>query len=144
MVGRATDESGVAEVTVNGEVAELDEKGNFSADTLLKIGENEISVAAMDIHRNQATQSFKVIREGLKAAIPKIAPIFEGKGKYYALVVGNNDYRHIPKLEIARKDAVEVEKLLKEGYGFETRLLIDATRIGILNAINDLRKKLKE
>lgn len=61
VVGRATDESGAAEVTVNGEVAELDEKGNFSADTLLKIEENEISVAAMDIHRNQATQSFKVI-----------------------------------------------------------------------------------
>lgn len=80
----------------------------------------------------------------MKAAIPKIAPIFEGKGKYYALVVGNNDYRHIPKLEIARKDAMAAEKLLKEGYGFETRLLIDATRIGILNAINDLRKKLKE
>jgi septum formation inhibitor MinC len=144
LVGKATDESGVAEVMVNGEVVELDEKGNFSADVLLKIGENEINIAAIDIHKNQATQSFKIVREGLKAAIPQVAPVLGSKGKYYALIVGNNDYTYIPKLEIAKKDAVEVEKLLRENYGFETRLLVDATRIAILNAINDLRKKVRE
>jgi hypothetical protein len=144
VVGRATDESGVAEVTVNGEVVELDEKGNFSADALLKIGENEINVAAIDIHKNQVTQSFKIVREGMKATSPQISPVSEAKGKFYALVIGNNDYKYIPKLEIAGKDAVEVGKLLRENYGFETRMLLDATRMTILNSINDLRKKVKE
>ena len=144
VVGTATDESGVAEVTVNGEAVGLDEKGNFSSDVLLKVGENEVQVTALDIHKNQTSQSFKIVRESLTAAVPRVTPVLESKGKYYALVIGNNDYKYIQKLEIAKKDAIAVEKALREGYGFETRLLLDATRMGILNGINDLRKRLKE
>jgi hypothetical protein len=142
--GKATDESGVAEVAVNGEAVAFDEKGDFFADVLLKVGENEIHVTAMDIHKNQASQSFKIVRDSLTAAVPHVTPFLESKRKYYALVIGNNDYKYIQKLEIAKKDAIEVEKLLRDGYGFETRLLTDATRITILNAMNDFRKKLKE
>ena len=144
IVGRATDESGVAEVTVNGEVVELDEVGTFSSDLLLKIGENEIQVTAMDIHKNEATQTMKVFREALKTSPPQATPVLDVKGKNYALVIGNNDYKYIQKLEIAKKDAMEVEKALREHFGFETRLLLDASRMAILNAINDLRKRLKE
>ncbi len=64
------------------------------------------------------------------------------RGKYYALIIGNNDYKYIPKLETARKDAVEVERLLKERYGFETKLLLDAKRKDILSTINEFRKNL--
>jgi hypothetical protein len=64
------------------------------------------------------------------------------RGKYYALIIGNNDYKYIPKLETARKDAVEVEKLLKDRYGFETKLLLDAKRRDILSTINEFRKNL--
>lgn len=143
--GKATDESGVAEVVVNEEIAKLDEEGNFSADVLLKVGENEIHITAVDIHQNQSTQAFSVYREGQKIAVPPIvAPSLEIKGKYYALVIGINDYKYIPKLEIAKKDAIEVERLLRELYGFETMLLYDATRMAILNAINGFRKKVRE
>jgi WD40 repeat protein len=142
--GKATDENGVAEVTVNGEVIELDENGNFSADVLLKVGENEVHVAAIDIYKNQATFSFRVLREGRKTVVTKMAPFLETKGKYYALIMGINDYKYIQKLETAKKDAIEVERLLRERYGFETKLIINATRMDVLNTINDFRKKLKE
>ena len=143
--GKAKDESGVAEVVVNEEIAKLDEEGNFSADVLLKVGENEIHITAVDVYQNQSTQAFRVYREGQKIAAPPIvAPSLEIKGKYYALVIGINDYKYIPKLEIAKKDAIEVERLLRELYGFETKLIYDATRMTILNAINDFRKKIKE
>ena len=145
VLGKTTDESGVAEVVVNEEIAKLDEEGNFAANVLLKVGENEIYIIAVDIYQNQATQSFKIYREGEKIVAPPIvAPSFEIKGKYYALVIGINDYKYIQKLEIAKKDAIAVEKLLREMYGFETRLLMDVTRLTILNAINDFRKKIKE
>jgi hypothetical protein len=145
VLGKTMDESGVAEVVVNEEIAKLDEEGNFSANVLLKVGENEIHITAVDIYQNQSTQSFKIYREGEKmVAPPMVAPSFEIKGKYYALIIGINDYKYIQKLEIAKKDAIAVEKLLREMYGFETRLLIDVTRLTILNAINDFRKKIKE
>lgn len=62
--------------------------------------------------------------------------------KYYALVIGNNNYKNLPKLKTAVADATEVERILKEHYGFETKLLLDATRKEILTSINDFRKKL--
>jgi hypothetical protein len=42
--GRAADESGVAEVFVNGKEASLDKEGNFSAEILLRVGENAILI----------------------------------------------------------------------------------------------------
>jgi len=62
--------------------------------------------------------------------------------KYYALIIGNNNYKHIQKLKTAVNDAKDVERILKSLYGFETKLLIDAPRKEILTAVNDFRKKL--
>jgi len=62
VTGRATDESGVASVTVNEEKAVLDENGNFSADILLKVGDNKITVTAIDTRKNRTTESFTIRR----------------------------------------------------------------------------------
>ncbi|MBI3752633.1 MAG: SUMF1/EgtB/PvdO family nonheme iron enzyme [Deltaproteobacteria bacterium] len=62
--------------------------------------------------------------------------------RYYALIIGSNNYKNLPKLKTAINDAKEVERILKSQYGFETKLLIDATRNEILTSINDFRKKL--
>ncbi|TSA48276.1 MAG: caspase family protein, partial [Deltaproteobacteria bacterium] len=45
-------------------------------------------------------------------------------------------------LGAAVNDATMIEKLLKESYGFESRLLLNATRKDILSAINEFRNKL--
>jgi tetratricopeptide (TPR) repeat protein len=140
--GKAIDEQGVTEVVVNGEIAELQENGNFTADVLLKIGENEVNITAIDIHKNQAQYSFRVVREGQKIAESK-TPMFVGiKGKFYGLIVGIDDYKYLPKLQTAKKDAIEVDKLLRERYGFETKLLLDSTRMVILDTLNDFRKRI--
>jgi formylglycine-generating enzyme required for sulfatase activity len=64
--------------------------------------------------------------------------------KYHALIIGNNNYKHLPKLKTAIADAKSVNEILKNQYGFETRLLIDATRDNILDSINAFRKTLAE
>lgn len=63
-------------------------------------------------------------------------------GKYYALVVGNNDYRYLPKLDTAINDAQAIASLLQDKYGFKVKLLINATRADILVAINSYRRTL--
>ena len=60
-------------------------------------------------------------------------------GKYFALVIGNNDYKYLKDLTTAKNDATEVLSILKQEYGFDTRILMDAKRHEILNAINDFR-----
>ena len=64
--------------------------------------------------------------------------------KYHALIIGSNNYKHLPKLKTAIADAKAVEEILRTKYGFKTKLLIDATREDILNGMNDLRKGLGE
>jgi len=60
-------------------------------------------------------------------------------GRYYALVIGNNNYQNLPKLVSAKNDAQEVARILKIVYGFSVELLIDANRTDILVALSNLR-----
>lgn len=63
-------------------------------------------------------------------------------GSYHALIVGNNDYRYLPKLRTAVNDAKAMAVLLQDKYGFELQLLLNATRADILRAINGYRRTL--
>lgn len=63
-------------------------------------------------------------------------------GSYYALVVGNNNYRHLPRLRTATADAQAIASLLKDKYEFKVKVLINATRADILVAINSYRRTL--
>ncbi|WP_162915297.1 caspase family protein, partial [Desertibaculum subflavum] len=65
-------------------------------------------------------------------------------GRYVALVIGNNDYRHLPKLKTAVGDARAVADLLKARYGFEVELLLNADRDAIIRAVNGYRSKLRD
>ncbi|SRR6266700_2615871 len=63
-------------------------------------------------------------------------------GKYYALVIGNNKYKYVAKLQTAVNDADAVDQLLRDRYGFTVKLLHDATRDDILTALNEYRRTL--
>jgi len=68
---------------------------------------------------------------------PYRAPDF---GTYHALVIGNNDYRHLPKLRTAVNDAKIMAAILRDKYGFELKLLLNATRADILRTLNGYRR----
>lgn len=61
---------------------------------------------------------------------------------YYALVIGSNDYQSLAKLKTAETDAREVAALLRDSYGFETKLLLNATRSQIFSALLGYRQTL--
>lgn len=65
-------------------------------------------------------------------------------GTYYALVIGNDDYRYLPKLKTAVADANAIAQLLRERYGFTTNVLLDSSRNRILTALNEYRRILAE
>ena len=64
-------------------------------------------------------------------------------GEFHALIIGNNEYKSLPKLKTAVNDAKAVNELLKKQYGYNTRLLTDATRGDLLTAFAKYRKSLK-
>jgi ankyrin repeat protein len=151
--GYAEDESGVAWITVNDQKAALDEKGNFAAEILLKVGENEINVEAMDIYKNNTSRQFTIVRhaemmeEAPKAKvrpIPAPAIAMRDRGRNYALIIGINRYKNFDSLQTAVNDATGVAEILKSDYGFQTKLILDekATRQTIMKQLNTLKGKL--
>ena len=63
-------------------------------------------------------------------------------GRYFALVIGNDDYISLPHLKTAAGDAREVEETLRTLYGFQTKLLLNGTRQQIISALNAYRQQL--
>ncbi|MBC7929037.1 MAG: TonB family protein [Rubrivivax sp.] len=63
--------------------------------------------------------------------------------RYHALVIGNNMYKNIPRLKTAENDARAVEAILRENYGFQTKLLLNATRQQIFTALSQYRRELE-
>ena len=84
------------------------------------------------------TPSAQMQQRGLATGTPQT----NAPPRYYALVIGNNNYAALPKLKTAEADAREVEKLLRETYGFQTRLLVNATRAQIVSALSAYRREL--
>jgi len=63
-------------------------------------------------------------------------------GNYHALVIGTDEYKHLPKLETAVRDAKAVAQVLEKDYGFKVRLLVNPDRLGIIDAFDEYRESL--
>ncbi len=77
---------------------------------------------------------------GLPAPLPSPQT---ATGKYYALVIGNNNYVNLTRLKTAVADAEDIATVLRMRYGFETRLLLNANRQKILAALTEYRRNLE-
>lgn len=67
-----------------------------------------------------------------------------GPANYYALVIGNSNYKKMQPLRTAANDATDVARLLEGGYGFKVKLLIDATRADIGRALYEYEQTLTD
>jgi len=65
-------------------------------------------------------------------------------GSYHALVIGNNDYEYVAKLNTAVNDARSVAGILQNYYGFNVKLILNGTRQNILVSLDGLRAKLTQ
>lgn len=65
-------------------------------------------------------------------------------GRFHALVIGNDNYRDLPRLATARADADAVAAVLRRDYGYTVTVLHDVTRDHILEAFDRLRRELGE
>lgn len=145
IVGTVTDESGVAAFSINGTSVPLDTRGRFTYKVPVRPGENVLVLHAIDTHGRSVESSFLLQRDTAQRTTPtpKDTPP-TSFGRYHALVIGNNAYRHLPPLETAINDAKTVAEVLRRVYGFEVTLLLDTTREAIVVALDDLRSRLTE
>jgi Caspase domain/Glucodextranase, domain B len=151
VIGKVESKIDLADVLINGQQTDLDEKGNFSADVLLKVGKNNITVTAIDIRNNQVTKNFVINRESGKiATVKKEEPVPETgftSGKYYAMLIAVQDYSNpeIGKLDYPVSDARQLMEVLSSRYNFEKeniKILNNPDRRTIYKTLQDLRKQL--
>jgi hypothetical protein len=148
VTGRVLAPAGLRALTVNGESMKANEDGVFTA-TLqaLQSGTDEMAVQilAVDMQNKRAALKFMLKARGAMQASPQ-APKqdISGFGRYHALVIGNDHYKHWPQLMNAISDATAIAKVLKEQYGFQVTLLKDTSRAQIMKALNQYRKVLTE
>lgn len=136
--------------------AELKNVSARLADREAKLLEQQTHIAALEAqgraYQDQIAALQSVGTRGVTTAAaetmidhpPAIAAKDLNLGAFHALIIGNDDYQFMPKLESAVSDARAVERVLREHYGFKTRMILNAGRAEILSALNDYRQSLGE
>jgi hypothetical protein len=151
LVGRISAPQGVKSITVNGTPAPLAADGVFKSSVDVAAGGTLVNIAAVDSQGTQAQLDFMMIPQGGAAASASVPePVAGGVpsgvklGRFHALVIGNNAYQspEYPALQSAVNDATAVAQVLKQRYGYQTRLLLNGTRFDILSALNEMRESL--
>jgi ankyrin repeat protein len=112
------------------------------------IGQKNIEDFLLNFENNQEESSYtlkeKVVdKEKDEKTKPKTLPEVH-LGNYYALVMGIDNYKFLPKLKTAINDARTVASVLKQNYGFEVELLIDAERSDLLLSLGKFRNTLSK
>lgn len=149
IVGRVTAGAGLLSFSVNdrNESAVVDSNGLFRVSVQLSGKTTPVSLVAIDRQGKRSAIEFSLVSggalaEAAAAIAPKIPPL--NFGKFHALVIGNEDYQHLPKLKTPVADARAVAELLQRKYRFETTTLLNATRYKLLSELNKLRAQLNE
>ena len=152
IVGHVRAPAGLLGFTINGKKAEPGINGLFKFRLSAKEKNKRIKMVAVDKGGRIARLSFGVeplarLAKSSKKVLRQ--PLLNQKdlkgipfGNYYALVIGNNKYKHYPQLKTAVNDARRAAKVLTDKYGFKTRLLLNADRYTILSALNKIRASL--
>ena len=148
--GKAVDESGIYEVSVNGVDAQLSADGGFWAEVRLRIGENILEVIAEDTKGNRATKRFTVVREASSKSVPPLVTETpqSSTGDYWALIIGIDEYDKWNDLKTPAYDARALKQTLINNYTFDDDRVFTiyndkATRTGILDAMGELMNRVK-
>ena len=155
IIGKASAPAGILSLLINDVKSPLDSQGLFSGSIAITAQETPVRIVAIDKNGARESLEFLMILEGslsdIQSGSDEIAPLEPASpwkdldfGNYHALIIGNNRYQKIPTLETPINDARALDQVLREQYGFRTKVLIDANRYQILSAMNEMRAKLTE
>jgi len=148
---------------MNKQIASLSNelKNKSNGDLLLQVEELEALIAELEAESSIAKEqkvSIQQRSDGLKVRASNAvteASNFDNSGddvtsddinfgKYYALVIANQEYDKIENLDTPVNDVNVVADLLTNRYGFNVKKVINANDIAVMEAINDISEQLTE
>lgn len=147
--GKIDAPAGLKKAMFNNRPLSTDSAGIFHSAISLSGQAKKVNIEAEDKLGARAEYNFKLVTsEGInQTAIideNRLGRIAQGVdfGRYFALVIGNNEYKNFPALKTAVNDAREIAQVLENKYGFETKLITNADRYTILSALNEIKNKM--
>jgi len=145
IVGRVSAPAGLERLSVNGQEQLPDANGLFRIRLRGVREEMPMRVEAVDSLGRRALLEFVAVPGQPTPAPPPENP-FAGVdfGRYHALVIGAQDYRNVEPLQSAVADARAVHRVLRERFGFDSRLLLNPTRAEMISALAELHARLGE
>ncbi len=107
--------------------------------------ERQVTVAGIDeLPRYRQPEAPAVMKMETASLKEKVSYKDIEFGKYYALIIGNQNYDFIDDLTTPHSDSLRAKALLENKYGFDVTVLLDADNANIMRAINDLNDKLTD
>jgi len=148
---------------MNKQIASLSDalKSQSNTDLLMEVEELKALIAELEAESRVAKEkkvSIEQRADGLKLRASNVVAAstnFERAGddvesddinfgKYYALVIANQEYDKIDNLDTPVNDINAVADLLTTRYGFNVKKVINANDIAVMEAINDISNQLTE
>jgi|GEM_PF-957126 len=151
LIGRITPRVGLNQLWVGANLVEVDSDGLFR--TNLAVSDvSRVQITALD--EKGARNAFDFTLVGPKSSANSIsssaaAPLATGKhvwplglkaGKRWLLAIGNQNYQNYPDLAASIDDAEAVADVLAKNYGFQGKVLRDATKLDLLLALDEIRR----
>jgi len=149
VAGVAKDPAGIFSVRVNDVSASVDSIGNFTAEIPMALGDNPLRVTVLNMNMTKGTYTFHVVRSSMSAVEQTSISQSAAKGKFYALLIGVQDYRdqRIPTLEGPVNDADSLSQVLVSNYTFlpeNIKILKNPTKEAFFDALDSLSGKVNK
>lgn len=138
---RVRSQLALQDVRIGDSVVAADAQGEYALEVPFDGEATPIEIAATDVRGQRAVLPLLLARD---THSPKVQAVPEAPVRYHALIIGNARYRSWAPLDTPHHDAEDVATVLRERYGFETTVLLDATRAQIFRALAHLRSTLTE
>ncbi|CAI8798399.1 caspase family protein [Methylocaldum szegediense] len=152
IVGKVESSTELLSLIVNDKPLVPDASGIFRYPLNLGDPSGSVKITATDKKNKVTSLDFTLVGPSAKSVETTATAPVETKrtgrptdidfGKFYALIIGNNSYVAYPGLQTPINDAKSLDVILRERYGFHTKLLLNANRHQIMTALNEIHKKL--
>ena len=145
--GIVADNTGVAEIRVDGEIVSIDGSGRFTANIFIPVEGKSVEVVAFDLKGLSTTETVRLERNRRKQTVSRLAavnPLVGPKQKpsrdRAALIIGLEEYAEAPPADYASRDAQMFADYAREKLGISPENVMvltdtEATRSGLLKAL---------
>jgi len=142
VVGQVESSLGLASLLLDGRPIEVNDEGWFQVRADVAPG-TTMRFVAVDRARRRTTAELQFVTA---AAAPstgvRTSTVAADSGATrrpaHALIVANGSYRSLPALATARADGEAMARVLADRFGYETTLLLDATFLDTVKALDEI------